>query len=65
MRNSRKLRGFVASSLALGGALALAQPAVAQDHDVQELVVTGVGGAPRTLNESPTPIDSFSAADRE
>ena len=48
---------------ALGAALATS--ASAAETDVQELVVTGVRGAPRTVIESPTPIDSFSAADLE
>src|SRR5690349_5792716 len=66
MRTSRQ---GILSSTALAMALAWVAPAMAADEpaaaDVQELVVTGIRGAPRTVIESPTPIDVFSAADLE
>ncbi len=65
MRTSHQL---VMSSAAVAALLAWAGPACAADApaaDVQELVVTGIRGAPRTVIESPTPIDVFSAADLE
>lgn len=51
----------------LAGALALAAPAIAADTDtdIDELVVTGTRGAPRTVIESPTPIDVLSSAELE
>jgi iron complex outermembrane receptor protein len=44
----------------------LAAPAPAPaDTELEQVVVTGVRGAPRTVIDSPTPIDSFSAAELE
>lgn len=37
----------------------------AAPQDVEAVVVTGIRGAPRTIIDSPTPIDSFTAADLE
>ncbi len=55
--------------LAAAAAVALmATPAAAQtkpDAEVEGLIVTGVRGVPRTVMDSPTPIDSFSAAELE
>ncbi|TAJ70836.1 MAG: TonB-dependent receptor [Phenylobacterium sp.] len=45
------------------GAGAPARPPAVQD--VETVVVTGIRGAPRTIIDSPTPIDSFTAADLE
>ncbi len=39
--------------------------ASAAPQDVEAVVVTGIRGAPRTIIDSPTPIDSFTAADLE
>ncbi len=39
--------------------------ASAAPQDVEAGVVTGIRGAPRTIIDSPTPIDSFTAADLE
>src|SRR5213075_1158419 len=65
MRSSHRL--FLGSTAAVA-LLAGAVPAAAADPaatDVTELVVTGVRGQPRTVIESPTPIDVFNAADLE
>jgi len=43
--------------------VAAAEPA--READLQELVVTGSRGAPRTVIESPTPIDVLSSAELE
>lgn len=45
------------------GAGAPAKPPAVQD--LETVVVTGIRGAPRTIIDSPTPIDSFTAADLE
>lgn len=45
-----------------GGGAAAKPP---EPQDVETVVVTGVRGAPRTIIDSPTPIDSFTAADLE
>jgi iron complex outermembrane receptor protein len=50
--------------MALAAAEAAAAPAP-RETDVQELVVTGVRGAPRTVVDSPTPIDVLSASELE
>ncbi|HEY8617790.1 TonB-dependent receptor [Phenylobacterium sp.] len=47
------------------GAAAAAFPVLAQDAEVGELVVTGTRGQPRTVIDSPTPIDVISAAELE
>jgi iron complex outermembrane receptor protein len=47
------------------GAMALATPAAAQTETVQELIVTGSRSKPRTVLESPVPVDAFSAEDIE
>src|SRR5213079_1131023 len=68
----RTLRAALAASGAVGGLLTFATPisvaaaaAPAPSSDVQEVVVTGVRGAPRTVVDSPTPIDVISGAELE
>ena len=51
-------------ALAVSAVTAQAQ-APADDVDIEEVVVTGVRGQPRSVAESPTPIDVFSAAELE
>jgi iron complex outermembrane receptor protein len=46
-------------------AAAESMPSPTKVADVQELIVTGVRGAPRTVTDSPTPIDVISAAELE
>jgi iron complex outermembrane receptor protein len=47
-------------------ALAAALPDIAAAQDAaEEIIITGVRGAPRTVLESPTPIDVFSAEEIE
>jgi iron complex outermembrane recepter protein len=59
-------QGGIARSVALGVILAAtAGAAAAQTTDVQELVVTGTRGAPRTVIESPTPIDVLNGVELE
>jgi iron complex outermembrane receptor protein len=63
MKNSRRR---IAHSAAISAILAAtAGAAVAQTTDVQELVVTGTRGAPRTVIDSPTPIDVLNGAELE
>ena len=63
MKNSRRR---IAQSAAISAILAAtAGAAVAQTTDVQELVVTGTRGAPRTVIDSPTPIDVLNGAELE
>lgn len=62
---SRSFQGY-ARTVALGAVLAAATSAVAAEPaDVQELVVTGTRGAPRTVIDSPTPIDVLNGAELE
>ncbi len=58
--SARLLMG--ASCLAM--ASTMAAPAFAQDTDesIEEVVVTGARGKPRTATQSPVPIDSFNSA---
>jgi iron complex outermembrane recepter protein len=58
MRRATLMTGAFAA-----GCFALAEPALAQE--VQELVVTGSRGAPRTVIESATPIDVISGVELE
>ncbi|WP_397401008.1 TonB-dependent receptor plug domain-containing protein [Phenylobacterium sp.] len=63
MKNSRRR---IAHSAAISAILAAtAGAAAAQTTDVQELVVTGTRGAPRTVIDSPTPIDVLNGAELE
>ncbi|MFN9849714.1 MAG: TonB-dependent receptor plug domain-containing protein [Alphaproteobacteria bacterium] len=63
MKNSRRR---IAQSAAMSAILAAtAGAAAAQTTDVQELVVTGTRGAPRTVIDSPTPIDVLNGAELE
>ena len=63
MKNSRRR---IAQSAAISAILvATAGAAAAQTTDVQELVVTGTRGAPRTVIDSPTPIDVLNGAELE
>lgn len=63
MKNSRRR---IAQSAAISAILAAtAGSAAAQTTDVQELVVTGTRGAPRTVIDSPTPIDVLNGAELE
>jgi iron complex outermembrane receptor protein len=63
MKNSRRR---IAQSAAISAILAAtAGAALAQTTDVQELVVTGTRGAPRTVIDSPTPIDVLNGAELE
>ena len=55
-------RSFWLAGVAVG-AMALATPAAAQSETVQELIVTGSRSKPRTVLESPVPVDAFSAED--
>ncbi len=58
----------VVSALVGTGALAQAPPAATApevDAQVEEVIVTGVRGRPRTVTDSPTPIDVLSSADLE
>ena len=63
----RKTQQWLMRSAALGIVLAAAATAAgaAETTDVQELVVTGTRGAPRTVIDSPTPIDVLSANELE
>jgi len=54
-----------AASAAAPAAATADAPAQVKATDVQELIVTGVRGAPRTVTNSPTPIDVISAAELE
>ncbi|MFL5296872.1 MAG: TonB-dependent receptor plug domain-containing protein [Phenylobacterium sp.] len=54
---------LLACGAPIAAAAAAAAPAPASD--VQEVVVTGVRGAPRTVVDSPTPIDVISGAELE
>jgi len=55
-----------ARTVALGAALMAASAAAAAEQtDVQELVVTGTRGAPRTVIDSPTPIDVLNGVELE
>ena len=63
MKNSRRR---IAQTAAISAILAAtAGSAAAQTTDVQELVVTGTRGAPRTVIDSPTPIDVLNGAELE
>lgn len=61
-RSKNAIAGSVALSVAIA---ATASAASAQTTDVQELVVTGTRGAPRTVIDSPTPIDVLSGTELE
>jgi iron complex outermembrane receptor protein len=50
---------------ALGASTAAHAADAAKTSDVSEVVVTGVRGPPRTVTDSPTPIDVLSAAELE
>jgi iron complex outermembrane receptor protein len=58
-----------ASAMLVAGALGASTAAQAADaaktSDVSEVVVTGVRGKPRTVTDSPTPIDVLSSAELE
>jgi iron complex outermembrane receptor protein len=74
---SREIHRLLWASSVSALILATASPVAAQGpatggaaraseaQDVEAVVVTGVRGAPRTLVDSPTPIDSFSATELE
>jgi len=52
-------------SLLLAASILVAPGALAQDKPLDEIIVTGVRGAPRTITTSPTPIDVLSAQEIE
>lgn len=59
--NFTKLTGL---ALAIGTALG-STPLLAQEETVEEVVVTGSRGRPRTVIESPVPVDVFGESDIE
>jgi iron complex outermembrane receptor protein len=65
LRNRASRSGRVGAAIVAATAVGAAWPALAQDAELGELVVTGTRGQPRTVIDSPTPIDVISAAELE
>ncbi len=64
--NFRKHRKYLlAVAIASAGGVGISVPAIAQDDvsALEEIIVTGARGRPRTVADSPVPIDVFNAED--
>ncbi|MFD1215871.1 TonB-dependent receptor plug domain-containing protein [Microbulbifer celer] len=54
----RKTLSYAVLAMITGGALAPVQPAMAEE-EIEEVAVTGVRGKPRSVSDSPVPVDVF------
>ena len=56
---------FLALSLAIPAATFSLSASAQEASDIEEVVITGVRGKPRTVQDSPVPVDVFSSDDLE
>ena len=59
------IRGALVLSLAVPAATISMSSNAQEASDIEEVVITGVRGKPRTVQDSPVPVDVFSSDDLE